>query len=241
MDARHGRLPRRARADLPTRPAPHPGRHAGAVRERRADRVPGPASCRRARRVEDRRDRDGPPVLRRRCAVCRPRFGDQPVGRVGAGRRRHRHRPQPDEPHPARRPGGPHRRRRAGRDQPRHQCGGRAARAVLRPGSLEPVGLHHRRQRRLQFRRRALLPARDDRQPRAGAGSRAARRRGGTARRRQPRGRRARPDRPVRRIGGAVRRGRRNHRAAGAAARGLPHGARLLRIAAGRGRCRHPA
>ena len=33
-----------------------------------------------------------------------------------------------------------------------------------------------------------------------------------TARRRQPRGRRARPDRPLRRIGGTVRRGRRDHR-----------------------------
>ena len=104
------------------------------------------------------------------------------------------------------------------------------------PDPVEPVGVHHRRQRRLQLRRRALLPPRHDRQSRAGPRGRAARRRGGAAGRRQRRGGRARSHRPVRRIRGAVRRRRRDHRAPDSPARGLSHGAGLLRLAPGGGR-----
>ena len=76
---------------------------------------------------------------------------------------------------------------RARRRQSRRHRAGRAARPLLRAGSLQPVGVHDRRQRRLQLRRRALLPARHDRQPRARPARRARRRHGRDARRRQPR------------------------------------------------------
>ncbi len=46
--------------------------------------------------------------------------------------------------------------RAAGRAQRRDFRGGRASRPVLRPGSIEPDRLHHRRQHRRELRRRAL-------------------------------------------------------------------------------------
>ena len=48
----------------------------------------------------------------------------------------------------------------------------RAARAGLRARPVQPVGLHDRRQPRVQLRRRALPQARDDQQPRARASRR---------------------------------------------------------------------
>ena len=75
-------------------------------------------------------------------------------------------------------PDAAHRGGRAGRDQPRCHAGRRAARAVLRARPVEPVDLHHRRQRRLQLRRRALPEIRHDQQPRARPQGGAARRRG---------------------------------------------------------------
>ena len=78
-------------------------------------------------------------------------------------RGRHRHRPEPAEPHPA-------------SSIPIARVAvvepgvvnlavtalARTARPLLRARSVEPVGLHDRRQRRLQLRRRALLPPRHD-------------------------------------------------------------------------------
>ena len=53
----------------------------------------------------------------------------------------------------------------------------RAARALLRAGSVEPARLHDRRQRRRELRRSAHAQVRHDHQPRARARARAARRR----------------------------------------------------------------
>jgi hypothetical protein len=68
-----------------------------------------------------------------------------------------------------------HRRRRARRHQPRRHRGGRALRALLRARPVEPVGVHDRRQRGLQLRRRALPQIRHDGQPRARPQGRAGR------------------------------------------------------------------
>ena len=64
---------------------------------------------------------------------------------------------------------------------------GRPARALLRARSVEPVDLHDWRQRRVQLRRRALLPPRHDGQPRARAQGGPAGRRSRAAGRRQRR------------------------------------------------------
>ena len=124
---------------------------------------------------QDEVDRGGPAVPRRRRAVHGARQRHEPLGR-----RRARSKTASSSPSigstascgstPRRDRGG-----RAGRGQPRRHRGGRAARPLLRARSLEPVGLHHRRQRRLQLRRRALLPPRHDRQSRARPQGRAAR------------------------------------------------------------------
>ncbi len=188
--------------------------------------------------VEGRSRADRASLSCRRRALRGPRVGHQPVGRLGADRGRHRHRPQPDEPHPADRPARSDRGRRAGRDQPRHLGRRRAARPLLRARPVEPVGVHHRRQRGVQLRRRPLLPPRHDGQPRPRARSRAARRRSGASRRRQRGGGRARSDRLVRRLRGPVRRRARDHGPADPPPRGLSHRAGLLRVAAGRGRRR---
>ena len=80
MVARHGRLlSRLARSTRPT--AAHTRRHAGAVREGRADRVPRPAARRRARRIEATSRRDRAPLPRRWRAVRGPRQRHEPVGR----------------------------------------------------------------------------------------------------------------------------------------------------------------
>ncbi len=77
----------------------------------------------------------------------------------------------------------PNRRVRAAarRHQPRCHQGGRGARALLRARSVQPAGVHDRRQRGRELRRRPLPQVRVHQQPcgrgRAGAG----RRRGGAA------------------------------------------------------------
>ena len=69
-------------------------------------------------------------------------------------------------------------RRRARGDQSVHQRGRRCTRALLRPGPLLPSGLHDRRQRRGELRRRALPEVRLHLAPRAGRGDGAAGRHG---------------------------------------------------------------
>ena len=86
----------------------------------------------------------------------------------------------------------PARRRRAGRDQPGDHRGGRAARALLRARPVQPAGLHDRRQRRRELRRRALPEVRLHDQPRARRRGRAARRLG-RARSARRRGEQRRP------------------------------------------------
>ena len=60
----------------------------------------------------------------------------------------------------------PARRRRARRREPRRHARGRGGRLLLRARPVEPAGLHDRRQRRRELRRRALPQARLHRQPR---------------------------------------------------------------------------
>ena len=108
---------------------------------------------------------------------------------------------------------------------------------VLRARSVEPVGVHDRRQRRLQLGRRALLQVRDDAQSRARPARRAADRRGDHARRPQPRTRRLRPHGRVCRIGRALRHRARNHAEAAAAAGEVSHRAGRVPLA-GSGRRR---
>ena len=120
-------------------------------------------------------------------------------------------------------PDDPNRGRRAGRHQPERQRGRRAARAGLRAGPLQPVGLHDRRQPRVQLRRRALPQTRDDEQPRARHQGRAARRRARRARQRLVGADRAGLGRHVLRLGGAVRDRARGHAAAVAGPGGDTH------------------
>ena len=68
--------------------------------------------------------------------------------------------------------------RGAGRHQPGDHRGGRPARAVLRARPVQPAGVHDRRQRRGELRRRALPQVRVHHQPRAVAGGGAGRRLG---------------------------------------------------------------
>ena len=82
---------------------------------------------------------------------------------------------------------------------------GRAARLLLRAGSLQPAGLHDRRQRGRELRRRTLPEARLHGQPRVRLSSRAVRRRARRARRQGPRRAGARPARRLRRLGGHAR------------------------------------
>ena len=80
------------------------------------------------------------------------------------------------EPRPAVRSRRARRRRRTWRREPGGDGARGAARPLLRARSVEPVGMHDRRQRRVQLRRRALLPPRHDGQPRARDARRARRR-----------------------------------------------------------------
>ena len=89
-------------------------------------------------------------------AVRRPRRGHRAVRRRAARRGRRGDLAGPAQAGPGGRPGRPPRRRRTGRHQPGDHRGGRAARALLRARPLQPAGLHDRRQRRGELRRRAL-------------------------------------------------------------------------------------
>ena len=118
------------------------------------------------------------------------------------------------------------RRRRARRHEPRRHARGRRARLLLRARPLLAAGLHDRRQRRRELGRRALPEVRLHRQPRARRRRRAARRRAGHA---VGLGRRARPARRLRRLGGHARDRDGADAARAARAGGGPHAARGLR------------
>ncbi len=143
---------------------------------------------------DDRADRRTARAFRRapRCGHRARRRGDPARG---AGRRL----AHPDESDPRRRSRQPHRLGRTRRRQPRSHEAPRAARLPLRARSVEPAGVHHRRQRGQQLRRAALPRRRCHQRPCAGDRGRAARRRGGHARRARCRAARARPARCVRR------------------------------------------
>ena len=102
---------------------------------------------------------------------------------------------------------------RAGRHQSRHHAGGRACRLLLRARSVLADRLHHRRQRRGEFRRRALPEIRHDHQQRARLRDGADDRRDRAPRRQASRRRRLRPARRHHRLGGPARRRHRGHRA----------------------------
>ena len=103
--------------------------------------------------------------------------------------------------------------RAAGRHQSRHHQGGRRGGLLLRARPLLADRLLDRRQRRGEFRRRALPEIRADREQRARHRDGADRRRGDPARRQASRCGRLRSARPDDRLGGAA---RRRHRSDGA-------------------------
>ena len=115
---------------------------------------------------------------------------DGALRRRAAGRRRHRHRHVAHERASSRSicVNRAHA-RAAGRDQPRHLQAPRAARLLLRARSVVAERVHDRRQRRREFRRRALPQVRLHRQPRGRRARRARRRQ----RRRHRRAATARP------------------------------------------------
>ena len=108
-----------------------------------------------------------------------PRQRHQPVRRLAADRGWPPHHVESPQPHRTARSGGAHRSGRAGRDQPRRDACRVPVQLLLCARPFQPGGMHHRRQYRLQLRRRALLKVRHDQQPRARHQGRAAGRRGG--------------------------------------------------------------
>ena len=149
-----------------------------------------------------RRDQGG--AARRRNLALRRR---------AAARRRRPARHGQIPSHPRHRLRQSRRRGRAGRDQSRGLPGGRARRLLLRAGSVVADRLHHRRQRRGKFRRRALPQIRRHHQQRAGLRTGADERRGDPARRQPPRFRGLRSARRRYRLGGPA---GRHHRGDGA-------------------------
>ena len=124
--------------------------------------------------------------------------------------------------------------RAAGRHQSRHHQSGRRARLLLRARPVLADRLLDRRQRRGEFRRRALPEIRAHRQQRARHRDGADHRRGDPARRQAPRQRGLRPARPDDRLGGPA---RRRHRSDGAHPAGARDGARAAhRLSDQRGR-----
>ena len=107
----------------------------------------------------------------------------------------------------------PRRRGRARRHQSRGVAGGRRGRLLLRAGSVVANRLHHRRQCRGEFRRRALPQIRHDHQQCARLRTRPDDRRDRAARRQASRCRRLRSPRHRHRLGGAA---WRRHRSDGA-------------------------
>ena len=104
----------------------------------------------------------------RRRAVRRARRRHGALGRRAAGRGRRRDLARPDEPDPRGRPRVRAHRRAAGGDEPPGDRGGDRRRLLLRARPVEPAGLHDRRERRRELRRRALPEVRLHRQPRDG-------------------------------------------------------------------------
>jgi hypothetical protein len=109
------------------------------------------------------------------------------------------------------------------------------------PDPVQPAGLHDRRQRRGELRRRPLPQVRLHHQPRPELRGGAPRRVGRHAGHRHLRAGRARPARGVPRLGGHARHHDVGHRAAAAGARVGAHAAGRLRVdrERGRGRLRH--
>ena len=187
-----------------------------------------------------RRSRGHRPALRRgRGAVRGPRQRHQPVGRRGAARGRHRHRAQPPEP-------------RILEIDPIDRV------AVVEPGVINldvsaaaiPLGLYYAPDPSSQaictiggniaFNSGGAHCFRHGMTLNHVLGLKAVLADGeaGDARRRQPGAGRARPRRRLRRLRGPLRDRARNHAAAAAAAGRLPHRARRLPLARGRGRRR---
>ncbi len=117
------------------------------------------------------------------------------------------------QPHPRDRLRQPGRGGGARRDQSGHQPGGRGRGLLLRARSVLADRLHHRRQHRGEFRRRALPEIRHDHQQRARLRTGADHRRDHPARRQASRCRRLRSARHRHRLGGPARRGDRGDRA----------------------------
>ena len=103
--------------------------------------------------------------------------------------------------------------RPARRDEPRRDASGCGPRPLLRPRPVEPAGVHDRRQRRRELRRRPLPEVRLHVDARPRAARRPGRRRGAPARSRRA----ARPRRRLRRVGGDARDRDRDHGAGRAA------------------------
>ena len=194
------------------------GLHRTRRRASRAARLSRPARRPRALRVRRRHRKHRPdlvvfPALHRGCrrhredraripgAVRRPRRGHGPFRRRYPARRRHPDGLRAHEPHSRNRPRKRARRGAARRGQPGYHAGGRGPRLFLRARSLQPARLHHRRQRGRERRRSPHAGLRGHHQPRAGAGTGAARRHRGRDRRQGARPAGLRPDRPADRFG----------------------------------------
>ena len=137
--------------------------------------------------------RHGAAMPRAGRALRRARQRHKSIRRLAADPRRANHRLESPEPHQETRSRAAHRRSRAGRDQLSHQRGGPALRPLLRARPIEPIHLHHRRQHRLQQRRRPLPEIRHDQQSCAGYEGRPGGWRGDAIRWRKHRRRRHRP------------------------------------------------
>ena len=160
--------------------------------------------------------------------------------RGAAARRRRAARHGQVQPHPGhrlRQPGGGG---RARRHQSRGFHRGRQRGLLLRPRPVLADRLHHWRQHRREFRRRALPEIRHDHQQCARLRNGADERRG-AAHRRQASGQRwLRPARHHHRLRGAARRGHRSHRAHPQKTRDRARAARRLPVIGGRRRMRLP-
>ena len=183
------------------------------LRERRAHRLP-PAAHGGGAAGDHRAGRRGAALLpRRRHQGGAARGRHLAVGRRAAARRRRAARHGQVQPHPRDRFRQPRRGGRAGRHQSRDHQRGRGCGLLLRARSVLADRLHHRRQCRGEFRRRALPEIRHDHQQRARLRDGADDRRGAAPRRQASRRRGLRPARPHHRLGRPARRRHRSHRA----------------------------
>ena len=156
----------------------------------------------RAPRVHERGSGGRAHLQRREHSVRRPWRGHGAVRRRAAGRGRDRDLARAHEPLPLGRPRPRRGRRRARRHESRCDPCGVRRRLLLRARPVVATGVHDRRQRRRELRRRALPEVRLHGQPRAGRRDRAAGRRAGRA---VGVGRRPRSARRLRRLGGDAR------------------------------------